>query len=104
MTITLTHHRAMVEISSGLMATQLQAARDNARFEEAERQERYRAAVRAECALALVALREAIARFESAIAGIDERWIKPVAPDPAVGATPCNVVQHDETSPGGDVL
>lgn len=109
---TLTRQTAVPVDRAALLARkqqQLQAARDQGRFEEAERQERYRTAVRTECNLAVVGLRDVMARFESAIAGIDERWIKPVAPDPAPPpvqhrATPRNIVQHDAPSPASGEL
>jgi hypothetical protein len=83
---------------------ELQRARDEARHDEAQRQERYRQAIRTECEQAIAGVRllgadverelngvtaaladyvrDVIGRFESAIVGIDERWMKPVPPDP----------------------
>lgn len=89
----------------------LQRARDEARHDEAQRHERYRQVLRAGAEQALNEARaarnliidqldETIAGFETVVAGIDEQWIKPVAPDPrTTPVTSRNIVQQRVTSP-----
>lgn len=75
----------------------LQRARDEARYDEAQRHERYRNVIRAECKSSIEKIRTVgdnvlilfaslMDNLEGVVAGIDEQWVKPVPPDPVIVA------------------